>query len=212
MSAAATVLNENVLVLNKYFMPVHITTARRAFALLYKDAAEVVHPAHDRFDTYNFKSWAELSLLRDAFPDTADAGDWVRTVSFQIRIPRIIRLLGYERLPRQNVKFNRRNIYARDGNRCQYCGKKFPTSELSLDHITPRSRGGKSTWDNVVCACTSCNVRKGGRLLSECRMKLIQKPVRPKRSPLIDISLRSAKYKSWKTFVDSAYWTVELDE
>ncbi len=78
-------------------------------------------------------------------------------------MPRVIRLLAYDRLPKQTVRFNRRNLFARDNNRCQYCGKRFPTSELSLDHVVPRSRGGDTTWENIVCSCVACNVRKGGR-------------------------------------------------
>ena len=76
-------------------------------------------------------------------------------------MPRVIRLLGYEKLPKQTVKFNRRNIFARDNNQCQYCGKKFPTSELSLDHVVPRSQGGGSTWENIVCACVELQRPQG---------------------------------------------------
>ena len=125
---------------------------------------------------------------------------------------RIIRLLIYDRLPRTNVKFTRRNIFARDSNRCQYCGRKFPTSELSLDHIVPRSRGGVSSWTNIVCCCIKCNVRKGGRTPAEAHMRLIREPVKPKRSPMITLRLGHEKYASWKQFLDAAYWNVELRE
>ena len=100
---------------------------------------------------------------------------------FQIAVPRIIRLLGYDKLPRQDVKFNRRNIYARDSSRCQYCGRKFPTTELSLDHVVPKSQGGKSSWTNIVCCCIKCNVKKGGRTPEQGALRhLIAKPVKPK--------------------------------
>jgi 5-methylcytosine-specific restriction endonuclease McrA len=108
------------------------------------------------------------------------------------------------------VKFNRRNIFARDESRCQYCGKKFPMPELSLDHVIPRSRGGRTTWDNVVCSCTRCNARKGGRLPEEAGLRLTRKPVKPRRSPVIHLKLRQGKYQSWKQFLDTAYWSVEL--
>ena len=127
-----------------------------------------------------------------------------------VPLPRIIRLLGYDKLPRQDVKFNRRNIYARDGNKCQYCGKRMPTTELSLDHVVPKSHGGKSTWDNIVCCCVRCNVRKGGRTPEQARLHLIAKPVKPRRSPVINIRLADERYASWKQFLDTAYWTVEL--
>ena len=96
---------------------------------------------------------------------------------------------SYDKLPKQTVKFNRRNIFARDNNQCQYCGKKFPTSELSLDHVVPRSQGGASTWENIVCACVDCNVRKGGRTPKQAHMSLIRKPEKPKRSPLLNLKL-----------------------
>ncbi|HEY7087180.1 MAG TPA: HNH endonuclease, partial [Tepidisphaeraceae bacterium] len=139
-----------------------------------------------------------------------DGYDWIHTVRFQIAVPRIIRLLGYDKLPRQDVKFNRRNIYARDGSKCQYCGKKYPTTELSLDHVTPKSQGGRSTWENIVCCCIKCNVKKGGRTPEQAHLHLITKPVKPKRSPVINIRLSDERYWSWKQFLDNAYWTVEL--
>ncbi len=100
-------------------------------------------------------------------------------------MPRVIRLLAYDRLPKQTVRFNRRNIFARDGNHCQYCGRHYPTSELSLDHVVPRSRGGETTWENIVCSCVKCNVKKGGRTPQEAHMHLVRPPVKPKRSPLL---------------------------
>jgi 5-methylcytosine-specific restriction endonuclease McrA len=103
-----------------------------------------------------------------------------------------------------------RNIFARDGSKCQYCGRKFATQDLSLDHVLPRSQGGKSTWDNIVCCCIKCNVKKGGRTPEQAHMKLLSKPIKPKRSPVINIRLTDGRYASWKQFLDEAYWTVEL--
>ena len=148
--------------------------------------------------------------MRDEFEARDEHAEYVSTVSCDIRVPRIIRLLFYNRLPRQKVKLNRRNIFARDENHCQYCGKSFPTSELTLDHITPRSQGGGSSWKNLVCACVACNARKGGRLPKEAGMRLIHPAKRPRRSPVIHLKLRSPKYQSWKTFLNNAYWDVEL--
>jgi len=127
-----------------------------------------------------------------------------------IAVPRIVRVLSYSRLPKQQVKFNRRNLFARDASTCQYCGKRFSSSQLSLDHIVPRSRGGQLTWENVVCACVKCNVRKGGRTPSEAHMRLIRKPVKPRRNPVVSIRLSDHRYSSWKQFLDAAYWDVEL--
>src|SRR5471030_1413556 len=209
MSNVNSALDASVLVLNKLFMAVHVISVRRAFCLLCKDLAEVVNQADGQFATYDFESWREVSEYR-AKHFRHEEDDWVRTSSSQIQVPRVIRLVAYEKMPKHTVKFNRRNIFARDNNQCQYCGRKFATSDLSLDHILPRSQGGGSSWENVVCACIDCNVRKGGRTPKQAHMGLIRKPEKPKRSPTLSMKLTSKKYQSWKTFLDNAYWSVEL--
>ena len=201
-------LDCNVLVLNKHYMAIRIVGARRAFSLLFRDLAEVVSFEQGAYSNYDFQSWCDVSEFRRNFEP--EGHDWVSTVSFHIVVPRIIRLLFYDRLPRSEVKFNRRNIFARDRNSCQYCGRRQRTSELSLDHVIPRSLGGKSIWTNVVCACTGCNVKKGGRTPRQAGMTLIQKPVKPKRNPLVHIHLGYQRYSGWKQFLDNAYWSVEL--
>ena len=204
-----TPLDSSVLVLNKMFMAVHVVGVRRAFGLLCKGQAEVVSVEDGQFLSYDFESWAELSAFRAAnFREEDD--DWVRTPGLEIQAPRVIRLLDYDKVPRQTVKFNRRNIFARDNNQCQYCGRKFVTSELSLDHVIPRSQGGGTTWENIVCACVNCNVRKGGRTPRQANMTLIRKPEKPKRSPALHAKLSQTKYRSWQSFLDNAYWSVEL--
>lgn len=206
-------LSANVLVLNRFYQAIRVVNVRRAFSLLCKEMAEVVHietgtTGESTWQNLGFTEWKELSALKAEFEP--DEFDWIHTVRFQIAVPRIIRLLGYEKLPRQDVKFNRRNIYARDSSRCQYCGKKFSTQELSLDHVIPKSQGGRATWDNIVCCCVKCNVKKGGRTPEQAKMHLITKPHKPKRSPVINIRLADQRYASWKQFLDNAYWTVEL--
>ena len=208
-SQSNSALDASVLVLNKLFMAIHIISVRRAFCLLCKDLAEVVNHEDGQFATYDFATWRELSEYR-AKNFRQEDDDWVRTVSAEIQVPRVIRLFGYEKLPKGTVKFNRRNIFARDNNQCQYCGRKFPTAELSLDHVIPRSQGGVNTWDNIVCACVACNVRKGGRTPKQAHMALIRRPEKPRRSPLLNLKLTHRKYQSWRTFLDNAYWSVEL--
>lgn len=212
-AAVASALNANVLVLNKHYQALRVTNVRRAFSLLCRELAEVIHIETDakgqsQWQNMDFASWRELSQLKLEFEP--QEYDWIHTVRFQIAVPRIIRLLGYEKLPRQDVKFNRRNIYARDSNRCQYCGKRMSTTELSLDHVVPKSQGGKSNWENIVCCCVKCNVKKGGRTPEQANLRLITKPIKPKRSPVISIRLADERYSSWKQFLDSAYWNVEL--
>lgn len=203
-------LNASVLVLNRHYMAVHVVNVRRAFGLLVNALAEVIHIEDGQYTNHDFDSWREISDLRAAFKERSPNEDWVRSVNFEVCVPRVLRLLHYDRLPKQQVRLNRRNIFARDANLCQYCGKRFPTSELSLDHVLPTCRGGGASWENLVCACVRCNVRKGGRTPQEAGMKLIQKPVRPKRSPMLTIKLGNPKYASWKNFLDNAYWTVDL--
>ncbi len=202
-------LQGSVLVLNKFYTAVQIISVRRAFGLLFKELAEVVAIDDAQYMGFNLGSWREVSRTRALYTDPDD--EYVRSVHFEIRVPRIIRLLAYDRVPRQKVKFNRRNIFARDGNRCQYCGRKFPTSELSLDHVVPRSQGGRATWENIVCACVKCNVRKGGRTPRQASMQLYREPVQPRTSPTLRLKLSQRKYVSWKVFLDNAYWSVELE-
>ena len=208
--AERSALDSSVLVLNQHYAAVRVISARRAFCLLVKEIAEIVSVEDQQFLAYDLESWREVSQLRAIYE--RENHEWVKCVRFELAVPRIVRLLFYDRLPRTNVKFTRRNIYARDSNRCQYCGKRFATSELSLDHVVPRSHGGVSSWANIVCCCVKCNVRKGGRTPYEARMKLVRQPVKPKRSPMIALRLGHEKYASWKQFLDAAYWNVELKD
>ena len=201
-------LSSSVLVLNRTYLAVHVIGVRRAFSLLCRELAEVIHIEDGQYANYDFHSWREVSEMKAQFKEPHQ--DWIRAVNFEIQVPRVIRLLTYDRLPRQTIRFNRRNIFARDGNRCQYCGKRFITSELSLDHVKPRSQGGDTTWENIVCCCVKCNVKKGGRTPDQAHMHLIRPPVKPKRSPLLSIKLGNPKFESWKSFLDSAYWSVDL--
>jgi len=189
----------SVLVLNRHYMAVHVVVARRAFLLLYRDLAEVIHQEDGQFANYDFNSWCEISAFRAC--EKMQHEDWIRTVNYEVQVPRVIRLLNFDRVPRKTLRFNRRNLFARDEHRCQYCGKNYPTSQLSLDHVLPRSRGGETNWENIVCSCVRCNTKKGGRTPQEARMKLMRPPTRPKHSPLLAGKLSNPKYESWKSFL-----------
>jgi 5-methylcytosine-specific restriction endonuclease McrA len=205
-------LSAKVLVLNRLYVAVRVVSARRAFCMLFRNLAEVIHVESGnegpKYLSYDFESWAEVAAIQAQVE--REKHDWVKTVRYEVAVPRIIRLFGYDKLPEQSVKLNRRNLFARDRNQCQYCGRHFPTSDLSIDHVTPRALGGGDTWENLVCACIRCNARKGGRTPEQAGVKLKRKPERPKRNPLISLRLGNEKYASWKEFLDAAYWSVEL--
>lgn len=198
-----SVLDSSVLVLNRHYQPVNVTSVRRAFTLLYQGAAQAI----DReFKIFDFQSWAALSA-------EVNDDDVVRTVSRAIRAPRVIVLQVYDRFPRARVRFSRQNIYLRDGMTCQYCGRRYSRSDLNLDHVIPRSRGGRTTWENVVCSCIPCNVDKGGRTPQEAGMKLLKTPIRPRWSPFAKDAHGGSPHEEWLPFlslVNASYWTTEL--
>jgi len=194
-------LNTSVLVLNRLYQPVHVTSVKRAFSLLYQGIARAID---DQYKLYEFSDWAALS---------AAEYDSVATISRRIRVPRVLVLSAYEHLPKGRVRFSRLNIYSRDGDTCQYCGRKLPRSELNLDHVVPRSQGGKTSWENVVCSCVPCNLRKGGCTPEQARMKLMKKPLRPRWTPFFRGSARRVTYREWLPFLtlaEASYWNVEL--
>lgn len=196
-------LDAHVLVLNRNWQPIHITTARRAFTLLYQGAAQAIGP---NFAAFDFDSWAELSSK------PVDVGEAVvRTVTRVLRVPRVIMLQLFDRVPRAHVRFSRLNIYLRDGNRCQYCGLSAARAQLNLDHVVPRSRGGRTSWENVVCCCLPCNLRKGARTPHEAGMVLVKKPVKPSWTPTL--RPRGHTPREWLPFLDTtdaSYWNTEL--
>lgn len=199
-------LASSVLVLNRLYLAVHVIGVRRAFGLLFRELAEVVHLEDGRFANYDFDAWREICELRS--DERRPHDDWIRAVSFEIQAPRVIRLLRYDRLPRRELHLNRRSVLARDGHRCQYCSRRLPLHMLSIDHVLPRSRGGLTSWENVVCACLPCNMRKGGRTPQEARMSLARRPSKPARSPWLTAKLTNPKYAVWNTWLDGVAWVV----
>jgi 5-methylcytosine-specific restriction endonuclease McrA len=198
------VINTSVLVLNRSFQPIHVTNVRRAFTLLYLGVA---HAVDRQFRALDFASWSQLS---------AQAGDEViRTVDKVILVPRVIMLQIYDRIPRAKVRFSRHNIYTRDANTCQYCGRQLDRSDLNLDHVKPRAQGGRTTWENVVCCCVTCNLAKGARTPEEAKMRLLRPPVRPRWTPTFRTGIEGIRYREWRPFLDVAnasYWNVELED
>jgi len=203
-------LDGSVLVLNRFFAPVHVVPVRRCMILLYRELAEVVSIDNGQYGTHDFLSWTVMSELTasqyhddwggDSAEQPADM-EWIRTPRHPILVPRIVRLLRYDRVPRPVLRFNRRTLFARDDHACQYCGKGYPLNQLSLDHVVPRSRGGETSWENVVCCCLRCNNRKGDRSPSEVGMQLLRRPQKPQQSPVIMGKLANPRYRQWQAFL-----------
>src|SRR4029434_4002388 len=151
-----TVLNSQVLVLNRLWQAVNICSARRAFALVYAGHAQIVSSDEaNNFMTHDFESWRDLSA-------TAPGHEIAMTISFKIRIPRVFVLLVFDRLPKKEVKFTRHNVFERDKNTCQYCGHLFDRSALNLAHVVTRARAAGRAQLNRGHALRAAPVDQGG--------------------------------------------------
>jgi 5-methylcytosine-specific restriction endonuclease McrA len=194
-------LGEPALVLNRRWYPIGTTTVRDAMCMIFRASARALDP--DDCAVHDFDSWASLKVATDE--------PCIRTVRLRIRVPEIIILTDYEDYPNRKVPFSRRNIYKRDKCRCQYCGTRPVLEDLTIDHIVPRSKGGRSTWTNCALACLRCNHRKSNRTLSQSGLTLRSVPHEPKWTPMLSIPV--AKWKeSWEQFVSQQYWNVELSD
>jgi 5-methylcytosine-specific restriction endonuclease McrA len=197
------VLDTRVLVLNRNYQPVAVTCVRRAFGMLVGGAAQALD--HE-FRAFDYESWAELS---------AEQGDDViHTAKNALKVPRVLVLQAFDKMPRAQVRFSRQNIYLRDGFTCQYCNKRLPRQKLNLDHVVPRSQGGRTSWENIVCSCIKCNLKKGGRTPDQAGMALVTKPKRPSWSSLTP-RLGRVPYREWLPFIDpvtASYWNTELED
>jgi 5-methylcytosine-specific restriction endonuclease McrA len=196
----SAVLNRPTLVLNRSWQPVGVAPVSRSLVLLWNDNARVVNPQDYRL--YTWADWAELIPREDEL--------FIQAVRMRLRVPEVVALTKYDRLPTNAVTFSRRNIYKRDRYTCQYCGAQPGTEELTVDHVSPRAQGGISTWENCVLACVGCNKRKADRTPEQAGMPLRKKPVRPMWRPLY--ATRDVRIDSWSRFVSEAYWNVELEE
>lgn len=199
-SPTPSVLSQPALVLNESWSAIHTVPVRHALRLMFTGAAKAVAP--ESYEVHGFETWSELSV--------AAHEPCIKTVRLRIRVPEVIVLTGYNGQPCPAAVFSRRNLFRRDHNQCQYCGVRPGTSELSIDHVFPRSRGGKSSWENCVLACMECNRRKRDRTPDEARLKLLKKPEKPKWSPFLEIPVARVR-QSWERFVSDAYWDVKLE-
>jgi 5-methylcytosine-specific restriction endonuclease McrA len=192
-------LDSRTLVLNRSWVAIDTTTVRKALVWMYRGLARAIAP--DSYETYDFDSWSDLAV--------AKGEPCIHTVNIQIRVPDIIILALYNEVPKKEVVFSRRNLYKRDRFTCQYCSRQPGSEELTIDHILPRARGGKSTWENCVLACVECNRRKANRTPVEAAMLLKHSPIRPPWTPFISLRL-GARKAAWERFVSERYWDIEL--
>ena len=192
------VLQRPALVLNRNWQPVNVATVARALVLLWNESARVVDPAD-----YQLYTWADWSRLapRDDEPV-------IRTIRQRLRVPEVIALTAYDRLPTAAVTFSRRNIFKRDHFTCQYCSVQPGPEELTIDHVVPRSQSGTSTWENCVLSCVDCNKKKADRTPEQAGVRLRKQPVRTVWKPLY--AAHRERIESWSKFVSEAYWNVPL--
>lgn len=190
-------LDRKVLVLNKSWIPVNVCIVKRAICLVYQDLAHVVDP--DTYEVFRFNQWCERKT-----------NEMINTSSISVPVPDVIALKRYNGLrAKMYVPFSRTNLLKRDNYRCQYCGNKKKASELNIDHVIPKARGGLTSWTNCVASCFRCNSRKDDRLLGECGMDLLNKPFAPTWSFCAFNSITNPK---WKRFLSHDEQTQTVHE
>jgi 5-methylcytosine-specific restriction endonuclease McrA len=167
-----------------------VTTVVRALVMLWNEAARVVAP--DEYQLYTWDEWASL--------EPPPGAPCIRSATRRLMVPEIVCLSRFDRMPSTAVTFSRRNVAKRDHLTCQYCGAQPGWDSITIDHVTPRSRGGASSWTNCVAACVACNARKADRTPEQAGMKLKRRPTRPDWKPLY--AARAAGIPSWSRFLD----------
>ncbi len=181
-----------VLVLNRVFSPVRLTTARRALSLMYTGIA---HGLDEQGESLEFTSWRSLAI-REGVDDA------VTLVHGALRVPRVVHVRRFARHVQPTVRLTRHNLMLRDGFRCQYCGRAPHVRDLDIDHVHPRSRGGRDTWENLVTACHPCNRTKRDATPVEAGMPLLRPPTAPRWSLAAQVlGALPASYKEWEPFL-----------
>jgi len=195
----AGVLCRPTLVLNRNWQPVGVATVARTLLKLWNGTARVVDPGD--YQTYSWQDWARVA--------PAEGEPYIQAPGFRLRVPEVVTLTGYDRIPSRSVAFSRRNLFKRDKFTCQYCGRRPGSEELTIDHVTPRSRGGETTWQNCVVACVDCNARKANRTPEQAHMPLHRQPDQPRWKPVY--ASYGVRIDSWARFISEVYWNIELE-
>lgn len=187
------------LVLNRLWQAVNVVGVERAFSLLALEHAQVIYAEDGSFRLFDADAWFAFS----AETPPSEGGRLIHTVNQSVRVPSVLLLRRYDRMLLREMKFNRQNLFERDGYRCQYCGNSFVAKELNMDHVVPRDRGGKTSWENVVTSCIRCNSRKGNRDPNEAGMYLLREPVRPRQRPFVSFLYGRPIEDSWRHFIQA---------
>jgi 5-methylcytosine-specific restriction endonuclease McrA len=164
--------------------------------------------AERNYLTYSAESWMGESERRE----TLTRARLVRSTNRSFAVPEIIVLSHFDRLPRKDVKFTRQNVFARDRHVCQYCAKLFEPKDLNLDHVIPRDKGGRTSWENVVTSCIRCNTKKANKMPAEARMIPLQIPRAPRWRPFHCALRLQAIAESWRDFLDIGESAVQISE
>jgi len=203
---STTLNSRKCLVLNKGWSPVGTVPLQRAIIMLfstYKNGepkARIID--HESYQTFTWEDWSKLKPLC-----TDEA---LRAAHVAFRIPEVILLTRYDKMPQPKLHFSRRTLYKRDNMTCQYCGCRPGSAELTIEHVIPRSQGGATSWENCVLACVECNSRKADRTPKQAGMKLLSQPKKPRMSLFKFESLKPVK--SWEAFLGEAYWNVGIGD
>lgn len=184
-----------VLVLNRNWQAINIRTPQEAFCQMATGVATALEiEGENHIRPVNWDEWITLPIR--------DGDNQVRTARGAIRVPTVIVAVNYARVPKKRPKLSAKNIRERDGNRCQYTGRVLKPDEGSLDHVLPRSRGGKDTWENLVWAAKEVNQRKADRLPHEAGLKLLTVPRAPKELPATALIRNAHGVAEWKLFLN----------
>jgi len=189
-----SITRHSVLILNKNWIPINTTTPRHCFALMYSDNAKGILIEEDKVMPLEWNDWVNVNLN--------EKDRKIKTVNGYVKIPTIIVLNHYDKIPKQVVKFTQKNLWARDNYTCQYTGKKISRTTGNIDHILPKSQGGKTSWENCVIAHKDINAVKADRTPEQVGLKLIKKPCAPRVMP-VSFYIRNREYiKDWELFLN----------
>lgn len=184
----------NVLILNKHWIPINTTTARHSFSLMYSDHAKGIMVEEDKVVPLEWNEWVGLKVNENDRK--------VKTVKGFVKIPTVIVLNHYDKIPRQTIKFTQKNLWERDNFTCQYTGKKITKLTGNIDHVIPKSQGGKTSWENCVLAHKEINARKADKTPEQAGLKLIKKPSAPRFMPVSFYIRNKDEIEDWNLFLN----------